>query len=298
MTGIRTLPLLAILAMIGCSGGGSDGYAELTLTEQNAQTVAAQGVGALAVLEQTTGMVDGFSEVFGNPEMLEVPCSSGQAAVTINDMLPEGELSTGDSASISFMSCGIGLGSEAVIMSGSVSFVVNEASGSEGGPFSYSLTVSFDDFSMALPGGSFLVDGGFTMAVNSTDGTTLTSVVNGDYLTIVAQGQGITFSGTLSEFREVRTYNNDTWAYSYELQATVASSLIGGKVVYHTTAPFTGVDPDAPDTGSMDVTGADGGILTINAMNSTDVQLVLDSDADGTPEATINTTWAYLDSVQ
>jgi hypothetical protein len=45
----------------------------------------------------------------------------------------------------------------------------------------------------------------------------------------------------------------------------------------------------------MKVTGAEGGTVTLVALNETDVQLLVDIDGDGNTDVTINTTWAVLD---
>ena len=298
VTGRRLIPLIAFLILFAGCSSSDDGYGDLELTAQNAQPVAAQGLEALTLLEEMSGLVDGFTGMFETQNAQIIPCDTGELDITLTDAVPENEFSTGDSASIEFRTCTFGTGDGALVLSGSLSFTADTVSGSGEGPFAYSLTVEFDDLTVVTPGGTVMVDGGFTMSLSSADGTTLVAVVSGDYLSAIAQGQGATFSGTLTDFFEERTYNSETEAYSYEMGATVVSSWIGGKVTYETTTPFTGIDPDAPDEGVMVVTGANGGTLTITAINSTDVQLVVDTDGEAPPEATIDTTWEFLESLE
>ncbi|MHC4491778.1 MAG: hypothetical protein ACYTDU_09165 [Planctomycetota bacterium] len=277
--------------VIGC---GSDGetFAPVTITSANAEMVAQQGVGAVDMLTQMSGMVEGYSDVFDNPSP-QLTCDSGNANVVINDTGTPG-LSTGDSASFTFNACVLNGGGIPVTLNGTLSFEATEVTGAPPGPFSYVLTCSFNSFSINVLGATVIVNGGFVLELSSDDGDAFRSVVRGTYFSAYAQAGLQAFSGTISNFRLERNFTESTGAYLVDLQATVAGSQIGGEATFETTVPFTGTDPDDPDAGTLVVTGAAGATATLVALNNVDVQILVDLDGDGNTDATIDTTWAVL----
>lgn len=283
--------VVALLCLvIGC-GGGSE-LSTVALSETNAETVAGQGVGAAQFLMQLSGMVDGVSSLIESQGAQVILCDSGNVMVDINDALPQNVLSSGDSATITFQACMI----DGLTLSGTLSFTATEVTGAEPGPFSYVLDVNFNAFTMSAGGATIVVNGGFTASLSTQDGVAFTSVVSGDSISAFAQGGGVAFSGTLSNFRVERQYNESTLDYLVDVQATVASSEIGGIATYETTTAFTGTDPNEPDAGSLLVTGANGGTLTVTALSSTQVQLDLDFDGDTVIDWSIVTTWDSINN--
>ncbi|MGH7163144.1 MAG: hypothetical protein ACREID_06650 [Planctomycetota bacterium] len=289
----RAAVLVALGLALACGGGG--GQTELTITAQNASTVAAQAVAADAFCEQMSGMVEGFAEVFANPGSQVFPCDTGNAATFVDDVAPQGELSAGDSASVTFNACTIDLGGALLTLNGSLSFTVTAASGAAPDPFSYALSVDFGSLTMVAAGVTAVIDGGFVLEASSDDGTTITTAVSGDFLSAFASNADASFSGTLTGFRWERTVDTTTGDYALSVQATISGSEIGGTVTYVTTVPFLGTAPNHPHDGVLVVTGANGSTLTLIALDDVNVQFVVDTDGDGTPEATIDTTWDALD---
>jgi hypothetical protein len=288
----RAALVAAAFVFAGCSG--SSETPELVLSAQNAEAAAAQAVGAVGMLEGMSEMAEGFSE--GTLAEEALPCVTGSGNSTVNDVAPVGEISTGDSASITFNNCVLDLGGFALELNGTFSFTATDVTAADPA-FDATVAVMFRNFSMSVEGVTVSMNGGFTHHLSTTDGVAFTSVVTGTTFSTYAQGEaGQTFTGTISDFRLERQYDVGTGAYLWDLDATVTGTGIGGWVTYDTTSPFTGTDPDYPDAGTLVVSGANNGTATVIAIDNVDVDIELDADGDGTPEATISTTWDVLDS--
>jgi hypothetical protein len=279
--------------VIGCGSSDGETFAPVTITTANAEMVAQQGVGATDVLMQMSGLIEGYSEVFDNPAPQLVPCDVGAGNLVLNDVGDPG-LSTGDSASLTFINCIFDPDGIPVTMNGNISFTASDVTGTPDGPFSYALTCSFNAYSVTVLGATVTVHGGFTLELSTTDGDTFTAVVHGDYFSVTAQAGLQAFTGTISDFRVARTYTESTGDYVVNVMGTIAGTQLGGSVTYETPVPFTGTDPDDPDAGTLIVTGAGGATLTVVAIDNVDVEIHVDLDGDGESDGTIFTTWSVL----
>ena len=83
--------------------------------------------------------------------------------------------------------------------------------------------------------------------------------------------------------------------FSVSYDAKITSSQNGGTVTFATTLPFTGTGEGDPSEGQMRITGDGGGVVTLTAVDSVYVQILVDVDGDEEVDATIDTTWAFLD---
>lgn len=288
----RALLTVFAAAAIGCTG--SDGEGQLTLTAQNIEPVAGLALDASDMLEGMGDLVEGMTETL-NPSAQVVPCDMGNMNLQVIDADQDGQLSTGDSASLTFNGCMIDLGGTFLTLNGRLSFTADEVSGAQGGPFTLNLSVDFSGFTMAAAGVTASINGGFTHELSSTDGQNIVSVIHGDYFSAYAGNGTESFSGTLRNFRLERQYDESTGAYLWELDAMVSGSGFGGTVEFDTTVPFTGTDPDYPDAGTLVITGANGGVATVFAVDNVNVRIELDFDGVPPPEVTIDTTWAVID---
>ena len=69
-------------------------------------------------------------------------------------------------------------------------------------------------------------------------------------------------------------------------------SLFDGSVTFNTTTPFQGTGLANPDSGVLEIDGANGSSITLTALNNVTVQIDV-VDADGMSE-TLVTTWDEL----
>ena len=297
MNPLRLLPRAGTAAVLvlalGCGGGG--GSSELVINEQNAAALAASGVGAVSMLEGMSEMVDGMSEVF-NPAAQVMPCDSGNVTLNIQDMGTQG-LSTGDYASLDFNGCVLDFGDGALTFNGMFYLRAEDVTGDPlSGPFTRSFYADYGALTATIFGVTMVIDGGLTASLSSPDGVTLVADVSGGRFSAFAQAGGSVFSGSLNDFRCERTLDTATGAYSVDFEATIYSNELAGSAHFETTVPFTGMGEDHPSAGTFVATGAEGATATLVALDSVNVQILVDADGDGVNETTINTTWDALEN--
>jgi hypothetical protein len=293
----RAVTAAALLFAVGCGGGG--GSSELTISDQNAEALAASGVGAVSMLEGMTEMMDMFSESFlGSAQMTPCP-DGGQANTSINDVLPAG-LSTGDSVDATFYGCMIDVGGGTMLtFNGMLGFDATTVTGDPFDPLTggaRTLTGSFGGLTLGIVGATMTINGGISVSLSSADADTFVGSISGDYFGAYAQAGVQAFSGSLDDFLLQRTWTESTGAYTVEIQAQVYSSELGGFATFETTTPFTGTGEDRPSAGTLVATGAQGATVTLIALDNVNVQILIDADWDGTNETTINTTWDALEN--
>ena len=270
-----------ILVAAGCGGGGYDG-ASANLSVDNAERMSQQGVEAATTLTQMASLVENYAGLIESQAAQTVLCDQGTASLDINDAVPQNEISTGDSVSITFAGCQQNAGGLTMTLNGTLSFTADNVTGSPPGPYTRVFTATYDALTVTFAGVTIVVDGSFTLTLSSTDGITTTAVVSGASFTVFAQAGSRAFSGSIADFRIERAYNqsNDTFVFDYD--ATVSGSA-GGPYVYETTTAFTGAGGEAPSAGVLTITGPLGGEVTLTALNNTDVRIVVDLEGDGTP---------------
>ncbi len=287
---IRRITPVAILSLVvGC--GGDDGVSSLlSISQQNANEVAENAVGVIDLLSDATDLVDTFADTIENNDQQVVLCESGNVVIDVDDVAPQGELSTGDSMSVTFNACDMG----GTVFNGSFSFTASDVQ-TDDDSFSRTLVVDFDSLTVStFGGGTVVVNGGFTVSLSTDDGITVVKTVSGSSLSVFAQGDSESVSGTMRNFSQRAEFNTETGAYSMEYTVTFSGSGLPGEVTYETTVPFTGVDPDDPSAGTLVVTGANGSTLTLDAIDSERVMLYLDIDGDGDSEWESERTWDEL----
>jgi len=283
----------AALLLASCGGGG--GPSEMTITAQNAEAAAAAGVGAVTMVEGMSEMVDGMSDIF-EPTAQVMPCDSGNVMLNVYDLGAAG-LSTGDYASLDFNACRIDLGEGALTFNGGLYLRAEDISGDPmSGPFTREFYGSFNALTATIFGAVVVVDGGITASLSSPDdGTTLVLDVTCPDFSAFAQAGDAAFSGSLSSYHSRREMNQSTGAYSVEFEGTIYATGLGS-AHFETTVPFTGTGEDHPSAGTFVATGAMGATVTLIALDNINVQILVDADADGINETTINTTWAALEN--
>ena len=295
LTGKRIAFAAMLSLMIGCGGSGG-GSNDAVLTSQNMELAAQQGLGATDFLMDMTDLVDVFTAVLDNPVAQVIPCEDGNLDLALVDAAPQNQLSAGDSATFTFNACVINVLDETLTINGTISYTVVAVAGSEEqGSFVFEIAADFDNVAIVGFGATVVVDGGFTLAISSTDGETLTHTVTGDSLRAFAQGpEGNSFSGRLEDFTLVREFNTESGDFLLDFTGTVSGSEVNGTVHYETLVPFTGNVETDPDSGMLVITGAAGVEVTLVAIDDENVRILIDVNGDGEPEATIDTTWDVL----
>ena len=295
MNPIRLLPragtAAVLLLAIGCGGGGG-GTGEITISEQTAAPLAASGVAAVTMVENMSEMADGMTSVFDQGSALVMPCDSGNVVLNVYDIGTAG-LSTGDSASIDFNGCMI----EGLTFNGGIYLRADNITGDPlSAPFTRELYGSYDDLTATVFGAMMKMDGGISASLSSADGETFVLSVDIGRFSASAQAGDATFSGSLDDFHSQRTWNETTGAYSVEFDGTIRAYQLGGSAHFETTEPFTGTGIDHPSAGTLVATGALGGTVTLIALDSVNVRILIDADGDQIAETTVETTWEALEN--
>jgi hypothetical protein len=269
--------------------------------------VARVAVGALDSVSGTVASVEDIDDVTneGNAARIAtaivwedtVNCPNGGTAHYAVDFDLENLFqgpSVGDSSSFDFNACAqpdAEAAGEEVTMDGGIEYAVAQASGSLlSGTFDYTYVYTFDDFQVSETGGGLrTADGGFTVRVRGQSASQTNYTVSSSSLRVTEGG----ITRSLSAFQLDSTINISPDSFEVNAEGIVSSSEISGAVAFETTTPFTGTSED-PANGVMKITGVDDSSVTIVIEDSV-VTLEIDSDGDGTADATISVTWAELE---
>lgn len=310
-----TLAAAALLGLTACGGGGGgDGggvqqAGELAISADNADNVArAAAMGtSMGPLAATLGqgMVSpgGFSQVVvqqarrARALLLRqaqtdrraqaggvVPCSvSGSLSVQVSDGNGSGALdAAGESISLTANSCDDGSG----VMSGNFAVTLSSYASQQNFGFDF----SFNGFSITDASGVAAIDG--AMHVEVAAGTTLTLTASS--LSARATVAGVPHSMGLSNFRVALQDQGDRAAE--QISGTFVLGDYANQAVTLST-PTTIVQlyaDDYPSSGVLQVNGAGGSVLRLQALNATQAQLSVDAQGDGSFETSRTVNWADL----
>ena len=223
------------------------------------------------------------------PETIDCPYG-GSITITYDVANPQ-QPSIGDSMSFAANGCLVEGGS----MNGSMSMSVLNVDGNPFSelpvpPYGMQLSMQANNFTVTDGVETFTLHGGMTMSESTTDGVFLTHSITGSSIQVTEGG----VNAGLSNFDIEATDDNNTQAYTLDLNATVSSSELGGSVTIVTYTLFQGIDPNEPTSGQATITGANNSRVTLTAMGGDMVQLVIDEDGDGIAEEVLNRTWNDL----
>ncbi|HHH43218.1 MAG TPA: hypothetical protein ENK49_03700 [Gammaproteobacteria bacterium] len=219
-----------------------------------------------------------------------VPCDSGTFSGSINDADNNQDLSTGDSFIITTSNCNF----SGTVMNGNMSIdnlVISGGFFNDIAPYSFSARLQATNLSMTSAGSTLLMNGDMTLSESTSDGVTVTSGFSGNGIEIVTGDDTLKLLGyTLDEIE-----NGSTGAYTFSLSGTISSTKIGGSITVATDVAFSGVGDLDPVAGQATCTGAGNTSVTLIAnADGTTVQLLVDTNGDGTNDDTLTSTWASL----
>ena len=316
--------------LVACGGGGGGGggnvtasSAPVTISAANAPELAAAAYKTTAGLEGSGSGATGFLTgavtqtsaaninvveallsqaktipqlATANPAALltgvvvseTIACTnSGSMSITFDDADNNQQLSSGDTMSFSANSCT----EDGMVMNGSVSMNNVSVSGDPlSPPYNMQLSIQANNFTITEGVETVSLNGGMTMTEMTNDGISYTHTITGSSIQVTEGG----VNAGLTNFSIGATEDNNTLAYTLDLNATVSSSEIGGSVTIVTDTLFQGIDPNEPSSGQATITGANNSRITLIAMGSDNVRLEIDADGDGTAETFIDTTWDAL----
>ena len=221
----------------------------------------------------------------------DVPCDTGEATVTWNDLDDNLVLSTGDTFEIVFSMCFFT--DSGATLDGPTSLtdiVVTGDPVSQIAPWSLVTTFGFDNLSATDGEGTATIDGSLDLDLSSDDNVVIDLSIATTSLT--AQQSGI--SVTLSDYALTETLDLNTLTQIAGANGTLTSSLLEGDVTFETLQDFTVIDDDNPSTGQLLINDGGSSVL-VTVLDNIDVQLDIDVDLDGIIDETIVVTWIELD---
>jgi hypothetical protein len=263
--------------------GDAEAAASLALdlaltTREQVSSVATLATGTGAVISETQDCEGGGSAT--------VSIDTGSLSeVEFTNALQEGSIPAGTQITTQFVNCA--QSGEAAI-NGSVTVTIQQLA-LEGEPGVDPLTMEFSAAFDGLTVGANRIDGDISVLLVSNAGTT-DAVISGDRLEVTAGGETV----TLLDYRV--TAVEDTAAVQETFYFLLALSDLAQLRVETLEALRTNAFAENPISGVLRIRGADNASITITALDEVTVQLEVDSDGDGSVDATIVTTWAELDA--
>jgi len=154
--------------------------------------------------------------------------------------------------------------------------------------FQLTLSIDFQNLSISENGQTYSADGDVATTIDTTVLSTSTVSVSGSLLSLT-DGTRVE---TLSVYSTSVSVDESTGDYVLTASGTLEGSLFDGSVTFNTTTPFQGTGFGDPDSGVLEINGANGSSITLTASNNVTVQIDV-IDADGMSE-TLVTTWDEL----
>jgi len=313
----RQVPMLiasmALVLLTSCGGSGGGGTppppppvntAALPITADNAQDIT---VDVLEAITSTIDLVDivdfiglpaiggtnsGLAELLPADIFTEiVPCDTGEATVTWNDVDNNLMISTGDTFDVLFNMCFFADTGETLDGATSLTnMVVTGDPFNQIAPWGLAITFGFDNLSGTDSAGTAIIDGGLDLDLSSDDNV----VVNLSIATasLTAQQSGI--SATLTDYVLTQTVDLNALTQVISTNGTLTSTLLEGNVTFETLQDFMVIGDDNPSTGQLLISDGSSSVL-VTVLDNINVQLDIDFDLDGTIDQTIMVTWTELD---
>lgn len=330
-----------LLAACG-GGGGGDGSGDVTvptapatgvsITADNVELISAEVLGTADILEEfrvssdlLSGVqVDAAGSDFNFPDFFVqqlqrlpalaissndvsvagviVPqttefCDFNNGTTTISGEVSDpNALTVGDEITIQFDNCEL----EGDVLNGTITMTITGLSPDFDfvPPYTLGVNIVLSVFSIN--------DGVLVVSADGDMSMVLTENLNGDEILELSGNSLTAWSGseveTLTNYHYDVTSNMGTGAYSIDLNGTLASTVIGGSVIFESTQTFTGnefVGDGNPVAGILWITTSiDASQAMLTAQDDgVAVWIEVDPDGDDIYEEPIMTTWSMLEDL-
>lgn len=192
----------------------------------------------------------------------------------------------GDVVMGDYMMCDFGTG---FVFDGIMDFTITALSGDLlSSSYDTTLDVLFDTFDTG-----FVTFGGDpTVEIDTTSDPLFDYVSYGSSITIEDGGDTHTLSNFTTDLGVDESGSPVT--YTFAADADMTSSVFTGAVSFSTTTVFDGELPIVPGTGELRIFGANNASIRVQPMGTTNVDLNIDLDGNGSIDVLVSTTWAAL----
>lgn len=221
-----------------------------------------------------------------------VPCDVSGTMTVSGDIANPLTLTAGDNFLIEADACDDGTGS---VVDGTIDFTVDEFSGDlTTGMYLLTMTVNLTDFQVAAAGEVVTSNGDSTVSIDTRSLPFVAVSVNGNRLTVDSNMR----AATLSAYEANQTVDDGAAGSPYTMIAsgTLDTTDLAGIVAYSTPVQFEGSGGGYPFTGELLVSGANNASARLIALDDVNVRIEIDTDGDGNVDATVDTSWAEIDS--
>jgi hypothetical protein len=309
--------LAAVLA--GCGGGGGGGSSPATLDAGNAVAISAEVLQSMQVvgdLGLSSGGTIGQSGPGGGAQAqylrnlsrraiqrvqpsvavgpVTEPCLvSGSVRVSGNVADPDSlTLSPGDSISATFSNCDDGDGE---VITGGLRLVILQYAGDLlSDQFSVRADATFTNLRVTAGGETFGADGDARIELDTLS-VPNTSAISGARVTATIGSD----RRRLSDFAIDMVVNPLAFPATTRVSGTgtLESNGFGGFVDFVTVFPLQASGDGYPGSGEVEILGADNARVRVVVLDTTNVEIRLDADGNGSAEEVIPTTWAALEGI-
>lgn len=307
----------------GSSGGGSSGTA-VALSASNYEVAANEAVATSLGVTDLAGQANivtgasvstqpnwakigwqqwlaaraawnGTPTLAGATTSTTVACSGGgNLLVSVNDANNNSTFDGGDSLSITANSCVESSGT--ANGSFSASLTSNPSGDPSGCVYGIALAFTFQSFTVTDSSGVATANGQFALSSTRTACSTGTDSISASTFSESFTAAGATRSRSLIGYSATVALT-PTQSTTTLAGTLTSSALAGGSLTITTPTPFVrAYNTEAfPHAGVAVATGASGGKVTVTTLSSTTVRVDLDSNGDGTPEATVTKLWSTFE---
>lgn len=319
--------LVLSYVLVACGGGGGSdpapppppAVAPLTITAANYVAVAQESLSSSTYLVDAAGLVTGAqisdadvlvkfgqaqasklpnwlssrpSQVTGAVQSYTEQCpGGGTLSITETDVNGNNRADAGDSVSLTASNCVF----QGSVLNGGLFLTINSLTGNlDTAPFSASITLAFTNLSAKSSSSTTTGNGSFELSVNARTSTDQSFTLKTKSFAASSIYGGATYSRTLTGYAVSVDLSPPSTKTSVD--GTLASSAFESKsVTIGTSAAFVRSTSQAyPASGQATATGANGGLVRITAIDSTQVKIELDADANGTFETSVTKRWDEL----
>jgi hypothetical protein len=220
------------------------------------------------------------------------PCGLSGTTTISGELASLFTLTAGDTINMESAACNDGLGEE---INGRIEMTVVVFSGDPAGLYLLEMKVMLVNFEVKTDTDTVLTNGGSIVSIDTLGSPVILMSING----MTIDGLSLTIvsnAGTeiITDFDTSQMVDASVQPEPYSLTAsgTVDSTQLGGVISYTTPSPFLGFGAAYPYQGVMVITGADGATITLTAQpDGVTVIITTDTNNDGEPESTEETTW-------
>jgi hypothetical protein len=328
---LSLLPVL-LLAACGGGGGGSGGSASgpaaaaaVAITSSNQGAVASDALstgtntslantgtsvvgvqvdtgaaGPLLLASTARKLVSmlpaGVAQATGASTTQTTQCASGGTLTVSGSVASSTAIAAGDSVSLTANNCKDTLNGAPAILNGSMSIAVTSgsyASGSTIYPQHVTMKLTATSFSLATAGETDNLNGDMTLDLTLNSATSESDSISGTAMTLSTTTASGTSGFSLKNYAESYTLNGNTGTFTVNETVETNNSRLGQ--VSYTIATITPVvvTSGVYTAGAIKVTGSKSA-LQVTVTGSNTFQLQLDSNGDGTWDATTTKTLAEL----